>query len=130
MVNDKKYFDELQIIIGKTKSADKINERWNEVLNRLDELAIDYAIELGKEVGATYGKPDDKLTMIEFGLNEFPPGRLLALTLILSHWVGWHSVPKKMDAHPLSACHLIQQAFVSGVNDFVNYRNAEANKAC
>jgi hypothetical protein len=36
MVNEEKYFDELQKIIGDTKSVDGVNERWNEVLERLD----------------------------------------------------------------------------------------------
>ena len=40
MVNEEKYFDELQKIIGETKSADMINEHWSEVLERL-ESAVD-----------------------------------------------------------------------------------------
>ncbi len=43
MVVEKKYFDELQKIIGQTKFADMINEHWNKVLNRLAELSADYA---------------------------------------------------------------------------------------
>jgi hypothetical protein len=31
MVNEEKYFDELQKIIGDIKSDDRINERWNGV---------------------------------------------------------------------------------------------------
>ncbi len=128
MVDEKKYFDELQKIIGQTKSADRINERWNEVLNRLDELSIEYARELGQETGTTYDKPDGKGTIQNFGLDEFPPGRLLALTLILARWVGWHSIPKGMQTHPLSAFHLIQNAFTNGVNDYVEYRKTEVAK--
>jgi len=41
MVNEEKYFDELQKIIGDTKSADGISERWNEVLERLDQLSAE-----------------------------------------------------------------------------------------
>lgn len=32
MVNETIYFEELQKILGETKSADEINDRWNEVL--------------------------------------------------------------------------------------------------
>lgn len=46
MVNEGRYFEELQKVIGDTKSADMINERWNEVLERLDQLSIEYAKEL------------------------------------------------------------------------------------
>jgi hypothetical protein len=41
MANEEKYFIELQKILGETRSADIINERWNEVLERLDQLAIE-----------------------------------------------------------------------------------------
>lgn len=43
MVNEEQYFDDLQKVIDDTKSADGINERWNEVLERLDQLSIEYA---------------------------------------------------------------------------------------
>ncbi|MGH9965438.1 MAG: hypothetical protein ACRD5E_11515 [Nitrososphaeraceae archaeon] len=43
MVNEEQYFDDLQKVIEDTKSADGINERWNEVLERLDQLSIEYA---------------------------------------------------------------------------------------
>lgn len=121
MVDEKKYFDELQKIIGQTKSADMINERWNEVLKRLDELSADYARELGQEKRVTYDKPGENDMIKKYGLEEFPPGRLLALILILTRWVGWHSIPKKMQAPPLSASQLIQDAFTNGLNDFLEY---------
>lgn len=96
MVNERKYFDELQKIIGQTKCADKINEHWNEVLNRLDELSAAYAMELGHEKVVAYDKPDKDGKIRRCGLERFPPGRLLALTLILTRWVGWQSIPKNM----------------------------------
>ncbi|MGH9983314.1 MAG: hypothetical protein ACRD8W_05085 [Nitrososphaeraceae archaeon] len=40
MANEEKYFIELQKILGEKRSADIINERWNEALERLDQLAI------------------------------------------------------------------------------------------
>lgn len=89
MVDEQKYFDELQEIIGKTKSADEINERWNEVLSRLDELAVEYARELQSETRIKY---------LKFGKErediwQFPPYRLLAMNIILSRWVGWIGAP-------------------------------------
>ena len=49
MVNETTYFEELQIV-DETKSADEVNERWYEVLERLDELAIEYAKELQADI--------------------------------------------------------------------------------
>ena len=114
--------------MGETKSADKINEHWNDVLNRLDDLATEYAKELGQETGAVYEKPDDKGTKRKMGLEEFPPGRLLAFNLILTRWVGWHSIPKGLQVYPLSAYYLIQKAFTNGIDDYIEYRKAEFAK--
>jgi hypothetical protein len=61
MVNEEKYFDELQKIIGGTKSAIGINEHWNEVLERIDQLSIEYAKELQAETGVRYEKDKDML---------------------------------------------------------------------
>src|SRR5918992_84007 len=72
MINEQEYFNKLQDIIGETKSADMINERWSEVLEKLDQLSIEYCKELQAETGASYeknGKHDIWL---------FPPLRLLA----------------------------------------------------
>lgn len=59
MVNEERYFDELPKIIGDTKSADGINERWNEVLERLDQLSTEYAKELQAETGIRYEKDNE-----------------------------------------------------------------------
>jgi hypothetical protein len=56
MVNEQEYFQKLQDIIGETKSADMINERWSEVLQKLDQLSIEYCKELQAETGASYEK--------------------------------------------------------------------------
>jgi len=48
MVNEEKYFDELQKIIGDIKSADSINERWNEVLEKLDHAILQMEKSRGK----------------------------------------------------------------------------------
>jgi hypothetical protein len=41
MVNEREFLKKLQEIIGERKSADLINERWSEVLERLDQLSIE-----------------------------------------------------------------------------------------
>jgi hypothetical protein len=118
MVNEERYFDELQKIIGDTKSADGINERWNEVLEKLDQLSVEYAKELQVETGIRYEK-DKEL----YAIWEFPPHRLLAMTLILSHWIGWQSVPKNL--HLVSDWGRIDTAYDNGRNAYVEYAKAK-----
>ena len=117
MVNEEKYFEELQKIIGETKSADRINERWPEVLKRLDELAIEYCNKLQTETGIRYEKEPGSA----YNLNEFPPYRLLAMTLILSRWVGWMSTPKKL--HLASDWKRIERAYTNGKNAYNSTSN-------
>jgi hypothetical protein len=119
MVNEEKYFDELQKILGKTKSADKINEQWGEVLKRLDELAVEYCNELQTEVPIRYEKEKGSA----YDLNEFPPYRLLAMNLILSRWVGWISAPKKL--HYAADCKRIEDAYNNGKSAYTEYKKAE-----
>ena len=83
MVNEEKYFDDLQKIIKDTKSADGISERWNEVLERLDQSSIEYAKELQAETGIRYEK-DKEL----YAMWQYPPYRLLAMNLIPKS-LGW-----------------------------------------
>jgi|GEM_PF-2964567 hypothetical protein len=61
--------------LGKTGSADEINERWNEVLNLLDEIAIEYTKELQAETGIYYLKRGK----MRFDIWQFPPCRLSAI---------------------------------------------------
>ncbi|MGH9985957.1 MAG: hypothetical protein ACRD8W_18605 [Nitrososphaeraceae archaeon] len=88
----KRYFYKLQNIIGETSSADEINDRWTEVLNRLDEISVEYAKELQGETKIKYLKFEKE----HEDIWQFPPFRLLAMNIILSYWVGWLSVPKKL----------------------------------
>jgi hypothetical protein len=114
MVNEEVYFKELQKIIGETKSADMINERWNEVLERLDQLSIEYAKRLQEETGIRYeknGQPND--------IWLFPPYRLLAWNLILSYWTGWLSVPKKLNL--ASDWERIENAYNNGKKAFTEH---------
>ena len=121
MINEQEYFNKLQEIIGETKSADMINERWSEVLERLDQLSIEYTKELQKETRSSYeknGQPHD--------IWLFPPCRLLAMNLILSYWVGWISVPKKL--YSLSDWKRIQDAYTNGKDAFVEHERAQSTR--
>jgi hypothetical protein len=118
MVNEQVYFQKLQEIIRETKSADMINERWSEVLEKLDQLSIEYCKELQAETGASYeknGKHDIWL---------FPPLRLLAMNLILSYWIGWMSVPKKLNS--VRDWKKIQDAYTNGSDAFFEHKKAES----
>jgi hypothetical protein len=114
MIDEERYSDELQKVIGDTKSADGINERWNEVLERLDQLSTEYAKELQSETGVRYEK-DKEL----YSIWQFPPYRLLAMNLILSRWVGWQSVPKNL--HLVSEWRRIETAYDKGRNSYMEY---------
>jgi hypothetical protein len=123
MVNEGKYFDELQKILGETRSPDEINERWDEVLNRLDELSIEYAKEL---------RADTRIKYLKFGRErediwQFPPYRLLAMNLILSRWVGWHSITKGL--YHVSDWTRIQQAYDKSKSDYVLKEIANPNES-
>ena len=118
MVNEQVYFQKLQEIIDKTNSVDMINERWSEVLEKLDQLSIEYCKELQAETGASYeknGKHDIWL---------FPPFRLLAMNLILSYWIGWISVPKKLNL--VSDWRRIEAAYSNGKDAFFEHEKTKA----
>ncbi|MPZ08033.1 MAG: hypothetical protein GEU26_16725 [Nitrososphaeraceae archaeon] len=112
MVNEEKYFIELQKILGETRSADIINERWNEVLERFDQLAIEYAREIQAGTGVRYVKDGQARDIL-----LFPPHRLLAMNLILSYWLGWLSIPKSL--HLVSDWSRIQDAYHKGKSNNV-----------
>jgi hypothetical protein len=90
MVNKRKYFDNIQKKIGETNSADQIfDDPWREVAEELNQLSTDYCRELQEE---------KKIRYLKYGKNhsleQFPPYRLLATTIILADWVGYHSTEK------------------------------------
>ena len=118
MINEEEYFSKLQEIIGETNSADMINERWPEVLERLDQLSIEYTKELQKETGSTYKKNGQP-----YDMWLFPPCRLLAINIILSYWVGRISIPKKLDL--VSDWKRIQDAYNNGRDAFVEHERAQ-----
>ncbi|HZD36508.1 MAG TPA: hypothetical protein VE130_14990 [Nitrososphaeraceae archaeon] len=118
MVNEEKYFEELQKVIGETKSDNGINARWNEVLQRLDQLSTEYAKEIQAETGVKYEKDKELHTAW-----DFPPYRLLAMNLILSHWIGWHSVPENL--HLVSDWSRIEVAYDKGRIAYIEYTEAK-----
>jgi hypothetical protein len=120
MINEEGYFNKLQEIIGETNSGDMINERWSEVLERLDQLSIEYTKELQKDTGATYKK---KKNGQPFDIWLFPPCRLLAMNLILSYWVGRISTPKQL--YLVSDWKRIQDAYTNGKDAFVEHERAQ-----
>jgi hypothetical protein len=105
MVNESRYFNELQKIIGDTKPANEINERWNEALKRLEGLAAEYANELQAEKCILY----QKFGVLRKDIWQLPPYRLLTMNLILSYWIGWLSIPKSL--HLASGRSSIQDAY-------------------
>jgi hypothetical protein len=115
MVDVRRYFYKLQAILGKTGSADMINSRWSEVLACLDRISIEYANELQKETRYVYEKPSG--SGILYDLERFPPNRLMAMNIILSYWIGWHSIPKKLN--DVSDAQRIEEAYIVGHNDFI-----------
>lgn len=119
-MNEEKYFDGLQKILAETNSADRINDRWIDVLKRLDELAVEYCNELQTEVPIRYEKEKGSA----YDLKEFPPYRLLAMNLILTRWVGWISTPKKLDY--ASDWKRIEGAYNNGKNAYIEHKKAGA----
>jgi hypothetical protein len=92
------------------QSLDMINERWNEVLERLYQLSIEYSKELQAETGVRYDKNG------KHDIWLFPPFRLLAMNLILSYWIGWISVPEKLS--DVSDWRRIEAAYNNGKDAF------------
>jgi hypothetical protein len=113
MIDEERYFDELQKVIKETKSADGISERLNEVLERL-QLSAEYAKDLQAETGIRYEK-DREL----YPIWQFPLYRLLAMILILSRWVGWQSVPENL--HLVSKWRRIETTYDKGRNSYMEY---------
>lgn len=76
----------IYIYFKKVKDIDGILEDpwWNIVLRTLNDISKDCATELQQEGIVKYEKPDH-----EMRFEEAPPMRLLALTNILSTWLGW-----------------------------------------
>jgi len=119
MIDYKKYFDRLQTKIGETMAADKILEGpwWNVVIKDLNLMSYYCARDIAL---ATKGSAEKKYTDGTLAYNipyeEWPPMRLMALTMILSYWLGWISGTHGLhDGLPA-----IQQAYKEGLNDFLH----------
>jgi hypothetical protein len=109
--NYKRLLERLSLQTGLTKG---------EVLERLNQLAMEYAQELQAETGIRYGKSGEKRD-----IWLFPPYRLLAMNLILSYWIGWLSVPKSL--HLVSDWKRIEDAYDEGRNAYIEYKMAKGD---
>ena len=76
-------------------------------------MSIDCAREIEKETGKypKHGAPGTQ------PLEEAPPTRLLALSLVINYWLGWVNNEKNMDAsipQPFKAWDRIHDAYMAG----------------
>jgi hypothetical protein len=112
MIELRKYAKRIQDKIGETKSADGITEGpwWETVVKEINQMSIECARELEKETGRypKPGYPDGQ------PLEQAPPTRILAHTLILSFWLGWVNNEKGMDLPPFNAWDRLQNAYKYG----------------
>jgi hypothetical protein len=120
MVELRKYAKRIQDVLGvgyapKKNSVDSIEEsHWlSVVVSELNKLSLECARELEQETGKypKYGSPGTQ------PLEEAPPTRLLALSLVINYWLGWVNNEKLMDAatpQPFKAWDRIQQAYLTG----------------
>ena len=77
-MNYRSYMKRIESALGKIKAADKVQEiPWQEVvLSELSEISKDCAKDLRMETSQIGNKGDYQL-----GLDEWPPTRILSLTL-------------------------------------------------
>lgn len=118
MVDFKKYHDRLQRKIGEAMAADKILEGpwWDVVIKDLNLMSYYFAREIALQTkGAVDKNYEDGTLAYRLPVEEWPPMRLMSLTLILSYWLGWigstHGLSNGLD--------MIQEAYRGGLNEFL-----------
>src|SRR5215469_2601051 len=83
---------------------EEINDLCNRTARELNEISKDCAMELQTETKIR-NKGD-----YQFGLDEWPPTRILSLILALCAWLGWimHEKHGSREEHPFSprACRI------------------------
>jgi hypothetical protein len=117
MVDLRKYAKRLEDRLGKTRSTDEIAEDawWDVVIRELNQMSVECAIELEREIGIPYCKPArEGVPAYELGYEQAPPTRLLALSLILNYWLGWLNNEKHHDDEPVNAWNRLQDAYMAG----------------
>ncbi|MGH9984736.1 MAG: hypothetical protein ACRD8W_12350 [Nitrososphaeraceae archaeon] len=120
MVDFKKYRERLENKIDEAKVADRVVEGpWEDiVIKDLNQMSKDFARDIGVE-SAHIANIDPK-ALIDKGTYKLPfeewsHGRLTAINLILSYWLGFQS-----PTHELwDGLGLIQQAYIGGLNEFL-----------
>src|SRR5215469_14073206 len=99
-MNYRVYMKRIESVLGQIRAADEAQEnRWQEVVAReLNEISKDCAMELQTETKIRI-KGD-----YQFGLDEWPPTRILSLILALCAWLGWmmHEKHGSSEEHPFS----------------------------
>ena len=118
-----RYFEGLLNTIGKIDAASRINEDvWlEEVIKGLNLASYNCADDLQKETGEPYTKYHiDGTKAYDLDYGEAPPTRLLAMTLILSYWLGWLDASKthNVDSEPVAAWRRIKEAYEKGKTDY------------
>jgi hypothetical protein len=123
MVDLKKYHDRLQNKIREAMSADKILEGpwWEVVIKDLNLMSYYCARDIALETKGSCDKNYlDGTLAYKLPYEEWPPMRLMALTLIVSYWLGWIST-----SHGLKdGSSLIQGAYTAGLTEYLNSINA------
>jgi hypothetical protein len=109
MVDLKKYHDRLQNKIREAMSADKILEGpwWEVVIKDLNLMSYYCARDIALETKGSCDKNYlDGTLAYKLPYEEWPPMRLMALTLIVSYWLGWistsHGLKQPMPWSPRS----------------------------
>jgi hypothetical protein len=127
MVDYQKYYEKLQNRIGETMSADKILEEpwWNIVVRELNLMSYYCARDFNLETGIICEKKYVTGAHAYYlPLEEWPPMRLMALTLILSYWLGRESQYHGLD----QGLNWILDAYASGKLAYDEYQKAKEDK--
>jgi hypothetical protein len=124
MIKLERHFDRLQTALGKKNtsgknSADRIDEElwWNTGMRELNQASYECADELQEETGQPYTKEYSNGTKnYDLNYEKAPPTRLLALSLILNYWLGFHDASRNHYLHeePVAAWRRIKEAYDSG----------------
>lgn len=107
----RKYGNRLQNKLGETKSADRIVEEswWAKVVKELNQMSLECVRDLQGEIGQRWDKGS-----YQIDLEEAPPTRLLALSVVINYWLGWVGNEKGLNSPPISAWQRIQDAYQAG----------------
>jgi hypothetical protein len=119
MVDFKKYHERIEKRIGEAMAADKILEGpwWDVVIKDLNLMSYYFARELELQLKTPIEKNYlvDNTVAYNLPYEEWPPMRLMALALIVGHWLGWISTTHG----PPNGLGWIQEAYNAGLSGFL-----------